>query len=181
MRMITREETIAIAVDYQERLMPAIHDNEELAKKTVRLIEGLKVHDVPVILTTQYAKGLGNTVDVIWDATGRAEPIDKNTFSCYGNVEFCNALEKTGRKHALVFGVESHICVQKTVLDLLDAGYGVTVVEDCCSSRNKRDHDVAMRRMSSQGAIVTTYESILFELMDGSKDPGFKEISSIVK
>lgn len=180
-KLIDRSNTIAVAIDFQTHLLPAMNGSEELESTVVRLVKGLKVLGVPLLVTTQYAKGLGPTTEPIQEALGDAPVIDKNTFSACKNKDFRDALSKSGRKSVILFGIETHICVQQTALELLAQGYDVTLIEDACSSRHARDHEVAIRRMQAAGCIVTTYESILFEMMDGSKTEGFKEISAIVK
>lgn len=181
MNMIDRNDAIAAVIDFQTRLMPAIHDSVNLEDTVIRMIRGLHVLEVPMLVTTQYAKGLGPTTEPIQDALGDLQTIDKNTFSAYKNEDFCSALTETGRKSVILFGVETHICVQQTALELLAAGYQVYLPEDCCSSRKDRDHQTAIRRMAAAGCTVTSYESLLFEMMNGSRTSGFKEISAIVK
>ena len=179
--MEERNPCIAAVIDYQTRLMPAIYENEELEATAVRMIRGLKALSIPILVTTQYAKGLGPTVTPIQEVLGDAPTIDKNTFSALKNPDFRASLEASGRRSVVLFGTETHICVQQTALELLDAGYQVILIENCCGSRRSRDHQVAIRRMEAAGCIVTTYESFLFGMLDGSKSEGFKEISAIVK
>ncbi len=179
--MINRDDTMAVFIDFQERLMPAMSHREELEDKVIRLAQGLNVLEIPKIVTQQYTKGIGETVPAIAEALGSFEHIEKTCFSCMRNVDFVNKLELEGKKNVIVCGIETHICVQQTVLQLLEENYNVVVPVDCCSSRSRNDYMWATERMERAGAILTTYEAILYELLCDSKAEGFKEISKIVK
>ena len=178
---INREDTLAVFIDFQERLMPAMSRKEELEDKVCRLARGLNVLGIPKIVTQQYTKGIGETVPAVAEALGEFEPIDKTTFNCMGHVDFVNSLEIISRPNIVVCGIEAHICLQQTVEQLLAEGYNVYVTVDCISSRSQNDFMWACERMEKAGAIMTTYESVLYELLKDSKAEGFKEISKIVK
>lgn len=179
--IIDRQHTIALCVDIQERLLPHIHGHQELIRRSAILIKGLRVLDVPIVVTEQYTKGLGATVPEIAAALGEYRPFEKMTFSCCGNPDV-EAVILGGKRHqVLVFGIETHVCVQQTVLDLLMQGQKVVVVEDCVSSRSANDARVAIERMRSAGAVISTMESVLFELLRISGTQEFKSISALVK
>jgi len=161
--------------------MPAIHCSEELEQKAAALIRGCHILAVPMLITQQYTKGLGETVPLIKNALGDFDPIEKTAFSCCKEESFKDALYKTDRKSIIVTGVEAHICVQQTVLELLEDEYSVYVVADCTGSRTETDYRIALRRMEQAGAILTTMESILFEMLESADHPKRKEISNIVK
>ncbi|MEE3361969.1 MAG: hydrolase [Anaerovoracaceae bacterium] len=179
--MIRREEAAVIAIDFQTNIIKAMHEKEELADCAARLFEGAKALGVPVLVTQQYTKGLGETVPEIAQAIGDFEHVEKTTFSALKTPEFKERLEASGKKQVILTGIEAHVCVQQTALELLDAGYDVFVLSDCISSRKKKDKKEAERRMVHAGCVLTTYEAALFEMLDGSKSDGFKEISKIVK
>ncbi|MCG8483235.1 MAG: hydrolase [Clostridia bacterium] len=179
--ILKREESILVAIDFQEKLMPAVKMNEELEKTVAKLIQGCKILDLPIIVSQQYTKGLGETIPSIKEVLGTFDPIEKTSFSCCGEETFIKALKETGKKSVIIAGIEAHICVQQTVLDLLELGYNVFLVNDCVGSRNNNDKKYAVRRMTESGAIGTTYESVLFELCRNAKADGFKEISKLVK
>jgi len=179
--MLTTENTLALAIDFQARLMPIIRRHEALARRAANFFQGCRILGVPILVTQQYTKGLGETVPELADAIGEHEHIEKTTFSCCRNDEFRGRLGGAGKANILVAGIEAHICVQQTVLDLLDSGYGVYVVADCIGSRFKPDRAYAERRMERAGAVLTTTESALFEMMVGADHPRRKEISSLVK
>lgn len=178
---ITSENTIALCVDYQEKLVPAMSSSQELLHHSSILLKGLRVLDVPVLITQQYTKGLGETVPEILEAAGDCPIFDKLTFSCYQNEAIRDAIRASGRTTVLIFGIEAHVCALQTVIDLLEDGYHVVFVEDCVDSRNPSDKTVALKRAAKEGAILTTCEAILFELTQIAGNDRFKQISRLVK
>lgn len=178
---VKKENTVFVAIDLQERLLPSMAEKEEVTEVCVRLARGIKALGVPAIVTQQYTKGLGATVEPFADALGEYTLIEKTDFSAMGVPEFEDALKATGRKSVVLCGVEAHVCVLETAIDLLEAGYNVFIVRDGVSSRKESDKECAMARAAAAGAAIVTYESVLFEMIGGAKAPGFKEISAIVK
>lgn len=136
---IKPENTITIAVDYQTKLVPAMSNASELIHNSSILLKGLKVLDVPVIVTQQYTKGLGETVPEIMEAVQDCPVFDKLTFSCYQDDAIRDAVRASGRRTVLICGIESHVCALQTVIDLLEDGYQVIFVEDCVDSRKPSD------------------------------------------
>jgi isochorismate hydrolase len=174
---ILREEAIALVIDYQEKLVPVMDEKELLIDRSQILLRGLKILDVQMIITQQYTKGLGTTVRDITLAVEKENYVEKISFSAYENVkEMIQA-----KKFVIVCGIESHICVLQTVIDLAAAGYIPVVVEDCISSRNKRDKKTALERMIKEGAIITTSESLLFELLREAGTETSKKIQRLIK
>lgn len=180
MRLETRHVQ-ALCIDIQERLFPHIHQHDDLVDRCSRLIRGLRVLDVPITVTEQYVKGLGPTIPAIREALGDHQAHEKMTFSCCGVHAIEAAILGSGRNQVLLFGIETHVCVLQTALDLLSQGRTVIVVEDAVSSRSATDKRVAIERMRQHGAIITTVESILFELLGTSGTDTFKAISALVK
>lgn len=178
---IKRKNSIAVIIDMQEKIFPVISENSILEDKLRRFIQGLKVLGVDIIVTEQYSKGLGSTIKSIQDVLVDYSPLEKMSFSCCGIDTFEKRLKESGKNTVLITGIETHVCVLQTVLDLLDKGYIVVVIEDCVSSRNLNDKRVAIERMRDEGAIITVYESILFEMLELSGTEEFKTISRIVK
>lgn len=178
---LKKEDAILVAIDFQEKLLPAMDDKEKVEKNIIKLAKGLNVFDVPKIVTTQYARGLGQTTDAVAEALGDFEPIDKTDFSAYKNEGFRQALENSGRKTVILTGIETHICVEQTAMDLLEAGYQVVLAADCVRSRDQENHSISLNRMVAAGAILSSGESILYEILGGAKAPEFKAISAIVK
>lgn len=181
MSMIQRDDAVFVAVDFQTKLMPAMADPKTLEETVVKLAKGVKALGIPVVVTQQYTKGLGPTVAPVAEALGDFEPVEKMTFSAMGEESFVQTLEKLGRKSVILAGIEAHICVQQTALELIEQGYSVYVIQDCIASRKESDYLCSQKRMAEAGAVVTTYEAVLYELLRGAKAEGFKAISAIVK
>ena len=176
------EDTIALVIDIQDRLVPVIHRKDDMIHNTKILIEGLKILQVQTLVTQQYTKGLGMTVDTIIESFGDGFCYDeKITFSCAEDEKILQRLEESGKKTVIICGIEAHICVLQTVIDLIDKGYRVILVEDCIGSRRESDRLVGLKRAIAEGAIPSTYESILFELMRSAKSEVFKKISQLIK
>ncbi len=174
-------ETAAIVIDVQEKLFPLIHEHDQLAKNMSILIQGLKILGIPLLVTQQYSKGLGETVSTIKEAIGDYHHIEKMTFSCCGDEGFMNELKKLNKKNVILMGIESHVCVLQTALDLIAENFQPVLIEDCVSSRKPNDKRIAVKRIKQAGAIVSTYESILFELTEISGTDLFKSIVKLVK
>lgn len=188
-KIIRKDDSILLLIDFQEKLLPAMKLAEEIEEKTIRLIKGCKAFNLPILATQQYTKGLGDTVASIKKALEETLPnndamvkiFEKTSFSCLGEHNFLQTLKSLDRRSIIVAGIESHVCVEQTVLDLLEMGYSVFVIADGISSRNNNDRKYAQRRMSEAGAVITTYEAALFEMLGNAKSPLFKTISKIVK
>lgn len=180
MRLL-REDTGALLIDVQERLLPSIHGKDEILERTVTLIRGLRVLDVPIVPIRQYPRGLGDLAPEIREALGEYTPSDKITFSPWDTPDIAERIRKMERKNVLVFGVEAHVCVQQAVVDLLEGGYRVAVAADCVGSRNPQDREIGLRRMEKEGAMLVSSESILFELLREAGTDTFKQISALVK
>lgn len=180
---IARENTQAMLIDVQERLAPHIYDNENIVKKIITLIKGLQALDIPVMLNEQYKKGLGDTLPEILEVLegDNAKSFEKVTFSACDNDDSWNYLAQQNRSIVLLFGTEAHVCVMQTALDLLDNGMQPVIIADAVGSRFPYDKKQAIRRIRRAGAVITTVESILFELCRSSKDPAFKTISNLIK
>jgi len=178
---IKAEDTMAIVVDYQTKLMPAIFENDVLISKSEILLKGLKELEIPMIVSQQYTKGLGETVEPIKEAIGEFEAFDKKTFSLYQDEELKKAIDESGKKNMVICGAEAHICVLQTVIDLCEAGYNVFLIEDCIGSRKPNDKKMALKRAQKEGAFITTYEAVLYELTVGAANPHFKAISKLTK
>lgn len=173
---------MALIIDLQERLVPVIDRKEELLHNTKILIKGLHALNIPSIVTQQYTKGLGMTIPEIAEAVGGPfDYYDKITFSCAENEEIYTKIKESGKKNIIVCGVEAHICVLQTVIDLIAEGFNVILVEDCIGSRKENDRRIGIKRAASEGAVLTSYESILFELTRTANTEVFKIISGLVK
>lgn len=178
---ILKENTIGLVVDIQERLLPAMFEKERLVKNVLVLIQGLAELKLPLIVTQQYSKGLGETIAEISSATTDFNFIEKRDFSCCDEMAVIEKLEKLNAKNVILCGIESHVCVLQTAIDLKTAGFNPIVVMDCVSSRTKENMELAKERFRFEGIMMTSYESILFELTRSSAAPEFKAISKLVK
>jgi nicotinamidase-related amidase len=178
---ILKEHTAGLIIDIQEKLFPHIHRYEKVANNTRILIEGLKVLEIPLLVTQQYTKGLGGTIPAIAEVLAGQPHIEKISFSCCDEPAFMKELNQLGKRFFVLAGIEAHVCVLQTALDLIENSYVPVVVQDCVSSRRKNDIRIAMERMQAEGAIISTYESLLFELCRYAGTDSFKQISSLVK
>ena len=178
---VTREKSIGLIVDVQERLVPVIHEHEKVIHNIDILIKGLKLLDVPLLWMEQYRKGLGDTVQPLRSELEPLTPIEKNCFSCCDQPLFMENLGLKNKQFVIIAGVESHICVMQTVVDLIDNGYIPVVVSDAVSSRTIENKKVGIERMCNEGAIISSVESILFELCRVSGTDAFKAISKLIK
>jgi isochorismate hydrolase len=178
---IERNNSIGLVIDIQERLFPVMNEKEQLLKNSTILVQGLQVLGLKLLITQQYTRGLGETLPELSALINNFSPIEKTAFSCYDEPSFVAALEENDVKNVIICGIESHVCVLQTAIDLKAAGYNPVVVMDCVSSRKEADKVLALERFRHEGIMVTGYESVLFELTRGAKEPGFKDISALVK
>ncbi|WP_461809726.1 isochorismatase family protein [Faecalimonas sp.] len=174
---IRAEDAIAIVIDYQERLMPVMYEKEKLLKNTAILLSGLQELQIPIVVTQQYTKGLGQTVEEIGNVLGQFNYLEKVAFSAFEEIK--QVIE--GKKYVIVCGIEAHICVLQTLLDLRENGYIPVLVEDCISSRTLHNKQIALERVKQEEVILTTYESVLFELMKTAGTDTFKKIQKLIK
>jgi nicotinamidase-related amidase len=178
---IIKEHSIGLVVDIQERLLPHMHGHKQLISNVRILLEGLRILEVPLFVTEQYRKGLGATVVEIQEVISDFNPMEKMAFSCCDDPHVIMRLNNAARRNVILCGIEAHVCILQTVLDLLDDGYQPVVVGDCISSRKVADMEMALSRMRQEGAIITSYESVLFELARVSGTDTFRAISRLVK
>lgn len=177
--LMSRGDTGLLVVDVQQRLVPAIGDHRRVVWNVGRLIDGAKILGLPVVATEQYPQGLGPTVPEL--AQRLEEPAAKVAFSCGACGLMFQDLCRRGVHKLLVCGIEAHVCVQQTVLDLLADGWRVYVAVDAVGSRHDLDLRTALGRMDSSGATLTTTEAALFEWCEVAGTPEFKEISRLVR
>lgn len=179
--MFSVADTLLLVVDVQEKLVNVMHRREELVASLGRLIEGMRVLEVPIIATEQYPRGLGPTIPEIKTALGDVEPLPKTSFSCYGDSGFMRRFEALNRKQIVICGIETHVCVYQTVADLLNDGCDVQVVTDAVSSRTPENRQTGLDMIREMGAFLTSVETVLFELLRVAEGEKFKQISRIVK
>ncbi|XP_039265054.2 isochorismatase domain-containing protein 1-like [Styela clava] len=178
---LTPDSCAFLCCDMQERFKPAILHFDEITEVSSRLLKGASLLDIPVIVTEQYPKGLLHTVKEL-DISNAKAVVEKTVFSMMVP-EVEKSLEENVKdlRSVILFGVEAHVCVQQTALDLLARGIEVQVIADACSSRSQVDRIMAFDRLRSQGAIITTAETVLLQLVKDKNHPKFKEIQGIIK
>jgi nicotinamidase-related amidase len=177
--LMTASDTILLVVDVQQKLVGLIDGHARIVWNIRRLIDGARLLGLPVLATEQYPQGLGPTSAELVALLDRV--FDKTAFSCGGCSALCQELEVLGQRKLLVAGIEAHVCIQQTVLDLLAEGYRIYVAADAVGSRSRLDYEIALRRLESAGATLTTVEAALFEWCQDSKAPQFKQISKLVQ
>lgn len=174
--------TALLVVDLQEKLLPAIEARELVLKNSLLLLRLADVLGLPVVLTTQYARGLGATLPEVLAAAPGVVPLDKVSFGCFGNEAFLARLaDLPGYDQLLVSGIESHICVAQTVLGALEKGYQVHVASDAVGSRTRANRQVGLDRMERAGALVSSAEMALYELLARSDGAAFKKMLPYLK
>jgi len=179
--MISRTAAVLVIIDIQGNLAQAMFDKEIIFANTVKLIQGFKALHLPIIVTEQIPQKLGNTLSQIADEIEGFHPIAKESFSCWGEKNFKEKLEGLSRRHVVLLGIETHVCVYQTALDLITNGYNVHLVADAVSSRTPENRQIGIDAMKSAGAHVTSTEMVLFELLRTAADPKAKEFFKIVK
>jgi len=176
------DKAILVVIDIQERLVPAMPQKvyARLRGTVAMLVEAAKLLGVPVVTTEQYPKGIGHTVAELAELCSD-KVIEKVSFGCCGEPDFLSAIKETGRSQVIVTGMEAHVCVYQTVLGLLEDGYHVHLVRDAVCSRNKIDFLAGVANAGQAGAVVTSAETVLFQLLKESTHDHFKAISKLVK
>lgn len=181
MKRLLSDQTLLLIIDVQEKLVPVMSGAPDLIGRLVTLIKGIHLLNIPVIYTEQYPKGLGATVPEIRDLFKKEERCEKQSFSCCLNADFNEALRRHKRHQILVSGIETHVCVFQTCLDLLAAGYAVYLVVDAVASRKECDSSLAIRVLENSGVNLRSVEMVLFELLQTSRHEKFKEVSRLIK
>jgi len=179
--MLTAEETMLVIIDIQGNLYQSMDDKLFLLENSRKLIQGISVFRIPMIVTEQTPEKLGPTIPEINELFTDTKPISKASFSCWKNQDFIKAVKSKTRRQVLVAGIEAHVCVYQTAMDLLDEGYAVHVVADAVSSRTARNREIGIGRMRDAGIAVMSTEMVLFELLKTVESDKFKDIFKIVK
>lgn len=179
---ILPNDTLALAIDIQEKLIPAVESSEDFLCQAKKLLKGLSVLKIPILFTEQYPKGIGGTPAEVLEAVGEKPAVlEKASFSAFADETIRRHIEMAGRKTILLFGIEAHVCVLQTLISLREEGYQVVFIEDAVSSRTKADKECALARAMYEGAVPSSVEAVLFELCHTSARAEFKEILQIVK
>lgn len=178
---ISAAEALLVLVDMQDALADVMERRDAVVATAALLARAAAVLGVPVLVTRQYPRGLGDTVPEIREAVGGHTPIDKVAFSCLAEPAFAGALRSLARHQIILAGMETHICVTQTALALQEAGYDVSVVADATCSRRQTDHEVALARLRAADIQVTVAESVLYEALERAGTPEFRAVLELVK
>jgi len=178
---ITKENTTALFIDFQERLFPVMNEKELLLKNTKILVQGFNLLGITTAFSQQYTKGLGETLEDLRLLVPGFAAFEKTDFSCFGAEEYTTFLQQNQSKTIILCGIEAHVCVLQTAVDLKEAGFFPVVVTDCISSRSTISKETAIDRFRYENIMTTTCESILFELTRSAKAEEFRAISKLVK
>lgn len=180
---LSAEESVLVVIDVQDRLCKAMDPQVlgQLTANTGVLLESAAELKIPVAVTEQYVKGLGPTLPELQEKLGELPRHEKMTFSCCGCSPFVEQIRASGRRQIVITGMETHVCVLQTVLELLDAGYLVQVVRDAVMSRSSQNWDTALEEMRQAGAVITCTESVLFQWLRMAGTESFKKLSKLVK
>lgn len=181
MNVLKSEDSLLLIIDVQEKLVKAL-DKDVIIKKVFNLTKSAKLLSIPVIVTEQYPKGLGSTVESIARELPESTPVfEKVSFNALDEEGVLSKIRTFNKKQIIICGIETHICVHQTAAALLREGFQVHVVKDACASRNKYEFKQGIERMEANGATITCVEIILFEWLKNAKNPCFKEIQSLIK
>ena len=180
--VLSREDFLFVVIDIQEGFRKAISDFGKVIENTIKLVKAFSLLGIPVVLTEQYPKGLGNTAAEIKNNLDKCDCIEKTAFDCFNSDEFINLIKTkhTGIKNLIIAGIESHVCVFQTALSAKKQ-FNVYVIADAVSSRKQPDKEIALRRLEKEGIKLASTEMIIFQMLKDSKDGNFKQISGIVK
>ena len=179
--MINLDNAALLIIDVQAKLVPLIREHLKLVKKINLLLNIFSKLELPILLSEQYPIGLGKTVSEINANSAKILKNEKTTFSCWKNLDFKKNLSKISKKQLILCGIETHICVLQTCLDLINNSFEVFVAEDAVNSRNEKSHLLGIERMRSSGINIVSVEMVLFELLGNSKHKDFKELSKLIR
>ncbi len=179
--MITPQDTLLLVIDVQEKLSPAVFESAQVEQNVSKLLRAGKLLGIPAICTEQYPRGLGQTVAPLRELLEDESVFDKTSFSCCGNEPFLRHLRSLGRNDILVVGMEAHVCVYQTCVELAELGYSVHLVADAVSSRTAGNRQLGIHCIERAGCLLTSTEMAIFELMRIAEGDAFKAISKIIK
>jgi len=179
--VLKKNNSVLLIVDIQDKLAVVMGERQKVTDNCLHLIEAAKLLDIPIVVTEQYPKGLGLTINKIRAALPSYAPVEKVTFDCCREEGFTEKLASSRRSHIILTGMETHICVLQTCLGLLEKGYFTHVVSDAVCSRKEEDYETGRSMMRDAGAVITCTEIVLFQLLERAGTPEFREISNRIK
>ncbi len=179
--MLTTQNTCLVLIDIQEKLLPVMNEPEQVVKNTSVLIQAAKSLDVPILWCQQVPKALGQTVGELSSLLDGLEPINKSSFSCGGDEQFIEQIDALKPRTAILCGIETHVCVFQTATDLIQKGLDVHVIADATSSRTQENKGIGINRMVKAGAVISSTEMLLFELLRNARHEKFRELAKLIK
>ncbi len=179
--MLTPENTCLIVIDIQEKLHKLMFNREQVERNSVILVKLAKALDMPILWCQQVPDALGPTIQPIWSLLNEQASFDKTSFSCCGDEAFAARLDEIKPENAILCGIETHVCVFQTAVNLLEKGIDVHVIADATSSRSNENKQIALHRMGKEGATLSSTEMCLFELLRDSKHQKFRELAKLIK
>ncbi len=187
--MLSTENTLLVLIDVQEKLMAAMHEKQRLQENLAKLLKGMNALHIPILWLEQSPSKMGPTIAPLLPLLDGTRPISKSSFSATGEPAFSSALHDSGRRQILIAGIETHVCVYQTAVTLIRESYAVDVVADAVGSRHPSDHKIGLQKISDCGRLsvgsgqghLTTVETALFELLQSSEHPAFRDILSIIR
>ncbi len=179
--LLEHDRSALLLIDIQERLFPGIHERQKMLERIELLLSAAKLMNIPVLATEQYPRGLGKTIGEIFQIVPDLQPMEKMDFSCLPAPGFKDRLASLQRRQIVVTGIETHICVTQTALDLIAHGEEVFVAADATGSRRPLDAETALRRLDQNGAVIATAESVVFEWLRRAGTEAFKALQPKIK
>lgn len=179
--MLNREKSCLVLIDVQEKLAAVMHESARMVSNCAILLKAARTLEIPIIWCQQYPKAIGPTVKPLHEFLEGIEPIDKLCFSCCGAPQFADEMERREIETAIVCGIESHVCVFQTAMDLLQKGLYVHVIADATASRTAENKQIGLHRMAAAGAVISSTEMLLFELLRTAEHPQFKGLSKLIR
>ena len=179
--MLSIDNTLLVIVDVQGKLASLMHEQEALYKNIVTMAKGARALAMPILWMEQLPEKLGPTIPELTEVLDGLQPMPKSTFSCARHSGFMESLEMTGREQVLIVGIEAHICVYQTAMDLLELDYQIEIVTDAVSSRTEQNKQIALDKMATSGIDFTSVEMVLFELLQTADAPQFRDIARLIK
>ncbi|MBX7147042.1 MAG: hydrolase [Alphaproteobacteria bacterium] len=179
--LISADHSLVMFVDIQEKLIPVIHNHEQVITKSHILLKAAASLNIPMLVSEQYTKGLGLTVPMLRSEISKDKIMEKTSFSCYADQAMKERIHQINRKQVIICGIETHICVLQTALHLKEAGFVPFIVSNAVSSRYPHDYKMGLKRMQKAGCMLATLEMVLFEWLKDSSHPDFKNITKLIK
>ena len=180
MNLINEKNAMFLIIDIQEKLVNMLKD-DKIKKNSEILAKAANILNIPVIITEQYPKGLGNTISEIKNNLINVQYTEKTNFNACLEPNIIELIKNSNRKQIIIFGIEAHICVLQTAFDLLNRGYEIYIVEEATGSRKEENKQLALKRLIHAGCQIVTTEMVIFELLKSSKHPNFKEVQALIK